>query len=91
MDVAEVNKLMNNRRKWQNDEEICQSIGYEQNVEIIGNMQKQFGGGNMGPLFGSNEPKITKVLKKAQQYLQIHFTGNAQLIEAVHLQGIFAN
>jgi signal recognition particle subunit SRP54 len=66
MDVAEVNKLIKQQAQMAKMmKKFANPSGMSKMLKSLGNMQKQFGGGNMGPLFGSNEPKNNlKLLKK---------------------------
>ena len=58
MDVAEVNKLMKQQAQMAKMmKKFANPSGMSKMLKSLGNMQKQFGGGNMGPLFGNNEPK----------------------------------
>jgi len=58
MDVAEVNKLIKQQVQMAKMmKKFANPSGMSKMLKSLGNMQKQFGGGNMGPLFGSNDQK----------------------------------
>jgi signal recognition particle subunit SRP54 len=58
MDVAEVNKLIKQQAQMAKMmKKFANPSGMSKMLKSLGNMQKQFGGGNMGPLFGNNDQK----------------------------------
>ncbi len=58
MDVAEVNKLIKQHAQMAKMmKKFANPSGMAKMMRSLGNMQKQFGGGGMGPLFGNKDQK----------------------------------